>query len=61
MWQWRNADDFERDSKLTFYSVLFKQHVCIVQAEVVDTALQMVQVNLMGEKDGRGRLLLSFS
>ena len=41
-----------RDSKLAFYSVLCKQHVYIAQVEVIDAALQMVQVNIMGEKDG---------
>ena len=30
-----------RDSKLAFYSVLWKQHVYIAQVEVIDAALQM--------------------
>ena len=44
-----------RDSKLAFYSVLCKQHVYIAQAEVIDAALQMVQVNILG---GKGWALL---
>ena len=35
-----------------FYSVLWKKHVYIAQVELVDAALQMAQVNFMGEKDG---------
>ena len=50
---------FERDTcddipeEGAFYSVLWKQHVYIAQVEVADAALQMAQVNFMGEKDGR--------
>ena len=32
--------------------MLWKQHVYIAQVEVIDAALQMVQVNILGEKDG---------
>ena len=52
----RNADNFKRDSKLAFYSVLWKQHVSIAQVEDVDAALQMAQVNFMREKDGPGQV-----
>ena len=49
----KDADDFKRDSKAAFYSVLWKQHVYIAQVEVIEAALQMAQVNFMEEKDGR--------